>query len=96
MVVAPIGTVLDFALVRGACVALTAVGTISCISASVIGAEPAPVTGRVLTEVRDWRLCLFGVTCTALVRFGPGCTGGFGGAAAIGTTPGFPPMVPGG
>lgn len=44
-------------------------------------------------DMRDCRRVRFGATCIGRV-WGSPCTGGFGGAAAIGTTPGFPPVVP--
>src|SRR5665811_2283469 len=49
------------------------------------------MVGRVLIDVRDWRLCRLGVTCVGRVGAVEGWMGGFGGAAAMGTTPDFPP-----
>jgi hypothetical protein len=67
-----------------------AFGVLSFASAAV---PPANV-GSVVVDTRDWRLWRFGVTCTGLVWLKLAFTGGFGGAAAIGTTPGLPPVVP--
>lgn len=48
--------------------------------------------GRFVVDTRDCRLWRFGVIWTVLLC-GAGWIGCFGGAAAIGTTPGLPPVV---
>lgn len=57
-----------------------------------LGVLPTSV-GKIDVDVRDCRRCRFGATCTGRAWFSP-CTGGLGGAAAMGTTPGLPPVVP--
>jgi len=72
-------------------------GSTSCICSGLVlddGAVPAGIVGRVLTEARDWRLCRFGVTCVGRDGAVDGWMGGLGGAAAMGTTPGFPVVTP--
>lgn len=76
--------------VVGAC-EIRGVASASCISWS-----PwllfAAMAGKLLVETRDCLLWRFGVIATVLVEVA-GCMGCLGGAAAIGTTPGLPPVV---